>query len=307
MKLKKIVVIGSLNMDLVVNTPRIPALGETVLGSGFFTAPGGKGANQAVAAARLGGSVSIVGCVGDDIFGKELKQNLLVNDVDIINVKVIENTPTGVAMITVKDGDNFIIVDPGANFCLTTDIIDELEDLIKDSFLVVIQLEIPFETVERAVESAHKHGVKVLLNPAPARTLPDDLLEKIDIITPNEKECELITGLPVRNIDDAKAAVSFLMQKGIPQVVITMGSAGAVYNNGSKIMHKSAVKVKAVDTTAAGDSFSGAISVALTEGKSIDKAIDFANLVGALTVTKKGAQLSLPMRKNVDEMINKRM
>lgn len=307
MKLKKIVVIGSLNMDLVVNTPRIPALGETVLGSGFFTAPGGKGANQAVAAARLGGSVSIVGCVGDDIFGKELKQNLLVNDVDIINVKVIENTPTGVAMITVKDGDNFIIVDPGANFCLTTDIIDELEDLIKDSFLVVIQLEIPFETVERAVESAHKHGVKVLLNPAPARTLPDDLLEKIDIITPNEKECELITGLPVRNIDDAKAAVSFLMQKGIPQVVITMGSAGAVYNNGSKIMHKSAVKVKAVDTTAAGDSFSGAISVALTEGKSIDEAIDFANLVGALTVTKKGAQLSLPMRKNVDEMINKRM
>ncbi len=305
MKLKKIVVIGSLNMDLVVNTPRIPALGETVLGSGFFTAPGGKGANQAVAAARLGGSVSIVGCVGDDIFGKELKQNLLVNDVDIINVKVIENTPTGVAMITVKDGDNFIIVDPGANFCLTTDIIDELEDLIKDSFLVVIQLEIPFETVERAVESAHKHGVKVLLNPAPARTLPDDLLEKIDIITPNEKECELITGLPVRNIDDAKAAVSFLMQKGIPQVVITMGSAGAVYNNGSKIMHKSAVKVKAVDTTAAGDSFSGAISVALTEGKSIDEAIDFANLVGALTVTKKGAQLSLPMRKNVDEMINK--
>jgi len=305
MKLKKIVVIGSLNMDLVVNTPRIPALGETVLGSGFFTAPGGKGANQAVAAARLGGSVSIVGCVGDDIFGKELKQNLLVNDVDIINVKVIENTPTGVAMITVKDGDNFIIVDPGANFCLTTDIIDELEDLIKDSFLVVIQLEIPFETVERAVESAHKHGVKVLLNPAPARALPDDLLEKIDIITPNEKECELITGLPVRNIDDAKAAVSFLMQKGIPQVVITMGSAGAVYNNGSKIMHKSAVKVKAVDTTAAGDSFSGAISVALTEGKSIDKAIDFANLVGALTVTKKGAQLSLPMRKNVDEMINK--
>lgn len=305
MKLKKIVVIGSLNMDLVVNTPRIPALGETVLGSGFFTAPGGKGANQAVAAARLGGSVSIVGCVGDDIFGKELKQNLLVNDVDIINVKVIENTPTGVAMITVKDGDNFIIVDPGANFCLTTDIIDELEDLIKDSFLVVIQLEIPFETVERAVESAHKHGVKVLLNPAPARALPDDLLEKIDIITPNEKECELITGLPVRNIDDAKAAVSFLMQKGIPQVVITMGSAGAVYNNGSKIMHKSAVKVKAVDTTAAGDSFSGAISVALTEGKSIDEAIDFANLVGALTVTKKGAQLSLPMRKNVDEMINK--
>lgn len=298
--MRKITVIGSLNMDLVISTPRIPALGETILGNGFFTAPGGKGANQAVAAARLGGRVTMVGCVGNDIFGKELLQNLSENNVEIKKVKQIENTPTGVAMITVKDGDNFIIVDPGANSTLTPAMIVELETLIKESFMVVIQLEIPFETVEMAIALAHKHGTKVLLNPAPARTLSDELLRNIDILTPNEKECEQITGLPIKTIDDAKAAALFLMRKGIPQVIITMGSGGVVYNDGNKLLHKPVHKVKAVDTTAAGDSFTGAVAVALSEGKSIDEAIDFANIVGALTVSKSGAQRSLPMRIEVE-------
>lgn len=301
--MQKITVIGSLNIDLVVNTPRVPVLGETILGSGFFTAPGGKGANQAVAAARLGGHVSMVGCVGNDIFGKNLLRNLTDNNVDIENVKVIENAPTGVAMITIKDGDNFIIVDPGANSALTPAMVNELEAQIKESFIVVIQLEIPFETVETAIKLAHKYGTKVLLNPAPARALSDELLKNIDIITPNEKECELITGLPIETIDAAKTATRFLMQKGIPQVIITMGSGGVVYNSENKICHKPTHKVTVVDTTAAGDSFTGAIAVALSEGNSIDEAVDFANIVGALTVTKSGAQRSLPISVDVDEFV----
>lgn len=295
-----ITVIGSLNMDLVIHAPRIPALGETILGSGFMTAPGGKGANQAVAAAMLGGKVSMAGCVGNDIFGKELLQNLSRSNVNIENVEVVDHTPTGIAMITVKDGDNFIIVDPGANSMLTPVMIDHIENLIKRSFMVVIQLEIPLETVERAVTHAKKHEVKVLLNPAPARSLPDELLAKIDIITPNEKECELLTGMPVNNIEEAKIALRYLIGKGIEQVIITMGSAGIVYNDGKEILHKPAHKVTAVDTTAAGDCFSGALAVAFSEGKSIDDAVSFANIAGALTVTKKGAQMSLPSREDVE-------
>ena len=307
MKLAGITVIGSLNMDLVISTPGIPVLGETILGSGFFTAPGGKGANQAVAAAKLGGSVSMAGCAGDDIFGKELLQNLALNSVNIENVRLLVDTPTGIAMITVKDGDNFIIVDPGANAKLTPQMIDSLEGLIKDSFIVVIQLEIPLETAERAVCLAKKHGVKILLNPAPAAKLSDELLGKIDIITPNEKECELLTGLPVSSVDEAKADLLCLRDKGIPQVIITMGSAGVVYNSGNEILHKPAHRVTAVDTTAAGDCFSGALAVALSEGKTIDEAVSFANIAGALTVTKKGAQMSLPSRKDVENFMKQRV
>ncbi len=301
----RITVVGSLNTDIVIHTPRIPDLGETILGSGFFTAPGGKGANQAVAAAKLGGNVSMVGCVGNDIFGKELIQNLSTNNVNIENIKTIDRILTGTAMITVKNGDNFIIVDPGANSKLTPVMIDNIEDLIRGSFMVVIQLEIPLKTAERAICLAKKHGVKVLLNPAPARILSDDLLAKIDIITPNEKECERLTGLPVNSVDEAKTAVLFLREKGIPQVIVTMGSAGIVYNSGNEILHKSAHDVTAVDTTAAGDCFSGALAVVFSEGKSIEDAVDFANIAGALTVTKKGAQMSLPSKKDVDAFLKK--
>lgn len=296
----KILVIGSLNMDLIVSTPHIPVLGETVLGSGFTTAPGGKGANQAVAASRLGGEVSMVGCVGYDIFGKDLLANLKANKVSTDNVKLIENCPTGVAVIVLKDEDNFIIVDSGANYKLTTAMIDALEEEIKNSSMLMIQLETPMETVERAVALANKHGVKVLLNPAPAAKLSDELLSRVDIIMPNESECEFITGIQVDNVDEAERAVDYLRNKGIKQVAITMGSKGVVYNSGDKLVHKSACKVKAVDTTAAGDSFSAALAVALTNGKSIDEAINFATLVGALTVMKKGAQPSLPSLEEVE-------
>lgn len=296
----KITVVGSLNMDLVINTPKVPVMGETVLGSSFMTVPGGKGANQAVAAAKLGGNVSMIGCVGGDIFGKDLIGNLIVNRVDISNVKVLDGHSTGVAMIVIKDGNNSIIVDPGANSQIGVQMIEDLEDIIAKSDMVVVQLEIPLETVEKAITIAKKHQVKVLLNPAPARPLHDQLLSMVDIFTPNESECEIITGMPVKSIENAKEAVAFLNTKGIPIVIITMGGKGAVYNNQKEIIHKPVPEVKVVDTTAAGDSFSGAIAVALSGGRSLDEAIDFANIVGTLTVTRKGAQSSLPSLKDVD-------
>lgn len=303
--LHKITVVGSLNMDLVVTTPRIPALGETILGSGFFTAPGGKGANQAVAAARLGGMVSMIGCVGNDLFGRELLQNLAGNGVNIEHIRQLNGTPTGIAMITVKDGDNFIIVDPGANAGLTPVMIDGVEELIKECFIVVIQLEIPLETVEKSINLAKKHGVKVLLNPAPAVDLPDELLQKVDIITPNEKECERLTGLAVNSVEDAKAALRLLKDKGIPQVLITLGAGGVVYNCGDEVVHKPARCVEAVDSTAAGDAFTGALAAALAAGEDIHSAVEFANAAGALTVTKSGAQQSLPAGKDVDDFMVK--
>lgn len=301
--MSKITVIGSLNMDLVVTTPRVPAMGETILGSGFMIAPGGKGANQAVAAARLGGDVTMIGCVGGDIFGRKLIENLELNGVNTKNVKTLQDHSTGVAMIVVKDGNNCIIVDPGANRKLKPKDIDNLEDLIKESFIVVIQLEIPLNTVERAVEIAKKHNVQVILNPAPAVKLNDELFSKIDFFTPNESECEIITGMPVKSIEDAKAAVAYLNGKGIKTVVVTLGGDGVVYNRNSEVIYKPVPDVEVVDTTAAGDSFSGALALSLAKGEDIDSAIDFANIVGTLTVTKKGAQTSLPDMEDVKKFM----
>lgn len=300
---KNITVVGSLNMDLVVTTPKVPVLGETILGSGFMTAPGGKGANQAVAAAKLGGNVSMVGCVGSDIFGKDLLVNLSANGVNTDNVEEKLSSSTGIAVIIIKDGNNSIIVDPGANSLLTPEMIDKCEDIIKDSSIMVVQLEIPIETVMRAVSVAKRHGVRVLLNPAPATALSDKLLSQIDIFTPNETECEIITGIKINNIDDAKKAVEHLNNKGLKHVIITLGGEGVVYNSEKGILHKAVPDVKVVDTTAAGDSFSGAVALALSNGKTIDEAVDFGNIVGTLTVTKKGAQTSLPTLEAVHSFI----
>lgn len=299
--MSKILVVGSLNMDLIIETPVIPSLGETVLGSNFMTAPGGKGANQAVAAARLGGDVAMIGCVGDDIFGKDLLQNLSQNNVNINDISIVKETPTGVAVIVVKDGNNFIIVNSGANFCLTPDMVPKIESRIKGCSILVLQHEIPLETVEKLIKVAKSANVKVLLNPAPAKRIPDELFSQIDIFTPNEFECEFITGLPVKSIEDAKRAIRYLQKKGIKQVIVTMGSRGAVFNDGNEIIHKPALSVSVVDTTAAGDSFTGAIAVSVSEGKNINEAVDFANIVGAMTVMKRGAQTSLPLREEVEK------
>lgn len=297
--MSRITVIGSLNMDLVITTPKVPVMGETVLGSGFLTVPGGKGANQAVAAAKLGGNVTMIGCVGNDTFGEVLLNNLRQNSVDTSHMRILDGVPTGIAMIVVNEGNNFIIVDPGANYQLTPQMIDSVEDLIKESCIMVVQLEIPLDTVERVIDIAKRNDVKILLNPAPAIKLEDSLLTKVDILTPNETECEIITDIPIKSVGDAKNAVAYLMNKGVENVIVTMGGNGVVYNSGKEIIHKAVPNVKVVDTTAAGDSFSGALAVALSQGKSIDEAVDFGNIVGTLTVMKKGAQTSLPTIEDV--------
>lgn len=199
----KIVVVGSLNMDMVVHSDKLPSLGETVLGGEFMMVPGGKGANQAVAAARLGGSVSMIGCVGNDIFGKELLRNLTQNRVDVTHVQILDDVSTGVALITVKKGNNAIVVAPEANSRLLPDKIDDAEELIRQASVLVVQLEIPQQTVLRAMEIAHKNQVKVLLNPAPAVSLSEEHLSLVDILTPNENECEIITGMRIRSVEEA--------------------------------------------------------------------------------------------------------
>lgn len=289
-----ILVIGSLNMDLVVTTHKVPRIGETVLGNGFMTVPGGKGANQAVAAARLGAQVDMIGCVGDDLFGKELIGNLKANGVGTECIRTIKDVPTGVAMIVVNQGNNFIIVDPGANYEVSCKLIEELEYKIKQSNIIVIQLEIPLDTVKTAINIASENNKKIILNPAPAQHLPDDILNKVSLLTPNETECEILTGIQINSIDDASRAIEHLVNKGVRQVIVTMGSKGAVYNIGNNIIHKPVRKVEVVDTTAAGDSFTAAVAIGMSKGFDFEKSVEFANIVGSLTVTKKGAQSSLP-------------
>ena len=319
-----ILVIGSLNMDLIVDTPRMPAQGETILGRWFQTAPGGKGANQAVAAARLGkkdfrqpdagmggppgknagGHVRMIGCLGTDGFGDILADNLRRDNIDTSLMLRIPDQPTGVAVILLENGDNRIIVAPGANTGLLPERMDELEPVFMNSGILLIQLEIPLETVERAITLAKRHGAMVILNPAPARTVPDKLLEQVDVLTPNEFECAALTGLPSGTIEEAGRALLALLDRGIPRVIVTLGDNGVLYNRGREIVHRSVTEVPVIDTTAAGDSFSGALAVAFSEGMDIDAAIDFANAAGTLTVMKAGAQPSLPTRAEVEAFMN---
>jgi len=290
----QITVIGSLNMDMTVNTPRMPGIGETILGSGFQTVPGGKGANQAVAIARLGGTVSMAGCIGDDSFGQALIQNLAANGVDTSGIDRVPGSPTGVAVITVCGGDNTIIVDPGANGQMQPDRVDALESLISESEMLVLQLEIPLEGAKRAMELAKKHRVKVLLNPAPAVPLKKEILELADIITPNESECEILTGMPIRSVGDAEKAAMELKRLGANTVIVTLGENGAILLDQRKFLHVPARKVQAVDTTAAGDSFTGALAYAVTKGMPLEESVHFAGIAASITVTRRGAQASMP-------------
>lgn len=301
----KIVVAGSINMDLVISAPRLPVIGETILGSGFVTNPGGKGANQAVAAARLGCSVAMIGCVGDDFFGKNLIDNLKADGIDTGSIKILQGTPTGVAVILIEKGNNCIIVDPGANAMLEPGDMQNHEELIRNCDLVITQLEIPIETVKHVLKTAKKNNVRTLLNPAPAAELGSELLEMVDVLTPNETECEIMTGVKIKSIEDAKTAARILLGRGAKNVAVTLGANGAVYNCGERLIHKPAREVKVVDTTAAGDSFSGALAAALSDGADMDSAIDFANAVGSLTVTRKGAQTSLPYLSQVREYMGR--
>jgi len=292
-----LIVIGSSNTDMVVKTNHLPRPGETILGGSFFMNAGGKGANQAVAAARLGGNVTFFARVGKDIFGEQavaLFKNEGINTSYIVND---DKLPSGVALITVDDkGENCIAVAPGANDALSADDLRQQDAVIKNASLLLIQLEIPLTTVEYAANIAADAGVPIILNPAPARFLPDELLRKITVITPNEKEAEMLTGIPVIDRVSAEKAALTLKEKGIKTIIITMGSQGALILHEQEFTMIPAPKVTAVDTTAAGDVFNGALAVAISEKWTIEDSVHFANKAASISVTRLGAQASVPYR-----------
>jgi len=300
MKPTKILVVGSSNTDMVIKTTNFPAPGETILGGRFLMNAGGKGANQAVAAARLGGLVTFVGKIGDDIFGKQAVQQLEDEGINVDFIAVDPENPSGVAMITVdRHAENSIVVAPGSNGTLSPADFDKaLPELIASEF-VLMQLEIPVATVEYISGKAAGMNKKVILNPAPAAVLSDELLKNLYLITPNETEAELLTGIKVTNQESAQKAAILLQEKGVEIVIITMGSAGAFLLEKGKSSLIKAPKVDAVDTTAAGDTFNGALVVALSEGKTIHDAVAFANQAASISVTRIGAQSSIPNRNEI--------
>lgn len=297
-----IVVVGSLNMDMVVRVLRHPGPGETILGEDFNTFPGGKGANQAVAAARLGTAVKMIGRVGADAFGDALLETLQRDGVDISQVLRHPGVKTGVAMISVDaDGQNSIVVAPGANARLTAEDISAAESVFTDAAVVVLQLEIPLPAVKRAAELGKKYGAQVVLNPAPAQPLEDSLAKLVDYIIPNQSElANLINSCQESSVERAAAR---LKDKGFQKVVVTLGEKGAFLLEGDRNLYIPAFPVTVVDTTAAGDAFVGAFSVALSEGTSIEKAVMWSNAAGALAVTRLGAQPSLPSREEVERLL----
>ena len=296
----KIIVIGSTNTDMVVRSARIPVPGETVTGGTFLLNPGGKGANQAVACARLGGETTFVAKVGDDAFGRETGPRLAKDGIDA-RLLTDPSAASGVALILVDgEGRNCISVAPGANATLSPDDLEPMRGEIEQAAAVVMQLETPIETVAWAAKVAHGAGVTVVLNPAPAAELPADLYSCLDWITPNETEAKLLTGVEVTDGATAQAAADVLHGRGVKGVVVTLGAQGAFWSAGGAHGVVPACPVKAVDTVAAGDTFNGAFTVALTEGRSVEDAVKFAVKAAAIAVTRPGAQASVPHRAEVD-------
>lgn len=298
-----ILVIGSLNADLVVRAPRFPAPGETISGEDLAIIPGGKGANQAVAAARQGASVAMVGRVGNDSFGPTLLQNLQNNQIDTSHVQTDE-AATGTATIIVdSSGQNSIVLSPGANGKVTPADVDSVS--FQNVDMLLLQLEIPLETVIYAANVARKNGLRVILNPAPARRLPDSLLGDVDILVPNENELGLLSGQPVSDVASAGSAARTLLAKGVQTVIVTLGSNGALLVTNENVQHIPAFKVEVVDTTAAGDAFIGGLAAALLKGKALEEAVRYGNASGALAATKFGAQPSLPARDDVEQLLRR--
>ena len=301
---RSIVVVGSSNTDMIIRVPRIPRAGETLLGGEFLTSAGGKGANQAVGAARAGGKVAFIARVGRDAFGDQAIAGLLRDGIDVSRVFRDKLTPSGVALIFVaQDGENSIAVAGGANAKLSPSDVKKAAGVIRSAGLLVAQLETPLATVTAAVELAVKAGVPVILNPAPARPLPSSLLERISILTPNETEAELLTGIKVTDAAAAAKACSKLRSRGVGIVILTLGERGAFLADADGQRFVPGFKVKTVDSTAAGDIFNGALSVALAEGKAVFDAVRFANAAAALSVTRLGAQPSAPSRADIEKFI----
>ncbi len=300
----KIVIVGSSNTDMVIKSERIPEPGETILGGTFLMNPGGKGANQAVAVSRLGGDVVFVAKTGNDLFGRqsvELYANEGINTDYIISDA---KNPSGVAIIMVDaKGENCIAVASGANGTLSPKDVNGAKKEIENAEIVLMQLETPMDTVQHVAAMASKKGVKVILNPAPAAPLSDELLKCLYIITPNKSEAEMISGIKVTGWESARVAADAISAKGVGIVVITLGSLGALIKDGSTYYNVPAEKVTAVDTTAAGDVFNGALCVALAEGKEIHEAVKFASKASSIAVTRMGAQSSIPSRRELDQLI----
>lgn len=296
----KLVVVGSSNMDMVVKTERIPRGGETVLGGDFVMVPGGKGANQAVCAAKLGADVALVARVGEDVFGEKSFQNFEATGVDTRFVTRDQANASGVALIAVDaSGENAIVVAPNANSALAPADVDAAREAIAGADAVILQLEIPAETVAHTVELAHSLGVRVVLNPAPMRPMSKDILAKVDVLVPNEHEA---AGLVGREMEPQQSAAE-LLQLGAGAVVITLGSKGAYAADARGGSFVAPARVQAVDTTAAGDAFTASLAFALAEGKGLVEAAGFASRVAAISVTRMGAQSSMPSREEVDLLV----
>ena len=302
----KILVIGSSNTDMIIKLDRIPKPGETILGGEFVTAAGGKGANQAVAAARAGGDVTFVARVGRDIFGEQAVAGFVQDGINVKHIDRDNAAPSGVALIFVaKDGENSIAVAGGANGRLAPAGVRKARGAIAGASAVVMQLETPLETVQAAAELAAKAKVTVILNPAPARPLPDKLLKLVSILTPNETEAELLTGIKVTDEVSAALAAGKLRDRGVATVIVTLGARGAFVVTATIRKLVPGFRVKAVDTTAAGDVFNGALAVALGNGRELLDAVRFANAAAAISVTRLGAQPSAPQRKEIKSLLTK--
>lgn len=290
--MSRICVVGSINMDLVVIADTYPRPGETILGDSFMTNPGGKGANQAVAAARLGAETVMLGCVGDDIYGTELMENLDAERVDTRYIRRVEG-PSGIANILVADHNNSIVVIPGANYAVDRTYLDSVLEVVKGSDMVLTQLEIPLDTVVYLSHICKREGVPLLLNPAPAVPLPQELIGNTAYITPNENEAEIIFG--------EKADLKQLVRQYPQKLIVTLGKEGAIYFDGAEIVRVPSIPVEAVDTTGAGDTFNGGFAVGMMTARDMAYAIALANTAAGLSVTKMGAQRGMPTWKEVTE------
>jgi ribokinase len=305
--MKPIIVFGSINMDLVTKTPRLPVAGETLTGHEFFTAGGGKGANQAVAAAKLGIPTQIVGRLGNDDFGRQLLRHLQAADVQTDGVLVDETTSSGVAVITVDDaGENNIIIIAGANGRLNETDVERLRTQLPGAAALLMQLEIPLPTVQLAAQAAQSAGVPVILDPAPAQDIPVELYPLIDIMTPNQLEASQLVGFPVDGQEAARQASAELQQRGASTVIVKLGDRGVFCATAKETFFVPAFSVSAVDTVAAGDAFNGALAVALAQGRSLREAVVWGAAAGALSATKAGAQPSLPDRKTFEAFLKER-
>lgn len=302
--MNRLLVLGSVNADHVLRVPHFPRPGETLAGHSYRVVPGGKGANQAVAAARLGAAVSFIARIGDDAIGHQMKTGFAQDGIDVSAVELDDTLPTGIAIIYVSDeGENSIGLSAEANGALTPAVVQGHEAMIAGAHTLLLQLEVPLESVFEAARLATSHGTRVVLNPAPAQPLPAELLALVDLITPNQTEAELLTGVRVTDEASARQAAARFHQMGIGEVMITLGSQGVYCSKGQQQALIAGFRVEAVDTTAAGDTFNGALLAADLAGASFQDAVRFAHGAAALSVTRFGAQSSIPTRQEVDAFL----